>query len=155
MTLASVLRIPFPYPNTAQDRRTLALSGAALVVSTLILPAAYRDYKVFKSYGPGGLPNNALGWIVVRALFQPFGREMLSTDEYARRIAAAEGHGKGDDGFLILSEEQLGSRLGEERPVVGPHVVPQRQLTQLPEKAVMEVGCVPLRFVSYKLIVLS
>ncbi|KAJ5465406.1 hypothetical protein N7530_009193 [Penicillium desertorum] len=138
ITLTSVLRVPFPHPNTTQDRLTLALSAGALVVSTLILPAAYRDYKIFKSYGPGGLPNNALGWVVVRALFQPFGREMFSTDEYARRIAAAEGHGKGDDGFLILSEEQVGSRRGEERPVVGPHVVPQRQLTQLPDTAVME-----------------
>jgi len=56
-----------------------------------------------------------------------------------RRIEAAEGHGKGDDGFLVLSDEQLGSRRGEERPVVGPHVVPQRQLTQVPGEDVMEV----------------
>ena len=78
----------------------------------------------------------------MRTLFQPFGREMLSTDEYVQRIAAAEGHGKGDDGFLFLSEEQLGSRRGEERPVVGPHVAPQRQLTQVPDETVMEVCCV-------------
>ncbi|KAJ5519908.1 hypothetical protein N7463_000361 [Penicillium fimorum] len=133
-TLTSVLR----HFHTAQDRLTLALSAAALVVSTLILPAAYRDYKLFISYGPGGVPNNALGWVLVRALFQPFGREMFSTDEYVRRIEAAEGHGKGNDGFLSLSEEQLGSRRGEERPVVGPHVVPQRQLTQVPDEAIME-----------------
>ncbi|CAI7589235.1 unnamed protein product [Penicillium discolor] len=137
-TFTSVLRTPFQHPNTPPNRLTLALSAAALLVSTLILPAAYRDYKIFKSYGPGGLPNNALGWIIVRALFQPFGREMLSTDEYVQRVAAAEGHGKGDDGFLFLSEEQLGSRRGEERPVVGPHVAPQRQLTQVPDEAVME-----------------
>lgn len=78
----------------------------------------------------------------MRALFQPFGREMLSTDEYVQRVAAADGHGKGNDGFLFLSEEQLGSRRGEERPVVGPHVAPQRQLTQVPDEAVMEVCCV-------------
>ncbi|OQE38367.1 hypothetical protein PENCOP_c008G02610 [Penicillium coprophilum] len=135
-TLTSVLR-QFT-PHTAYDRLTLALSATALVVSTLILPAAYRDYKLFKSYGPGGIPNNALGWVIVRALFQPFGREMFSTDEYVRRIAAAEGHGKGNDGFLSLSEDQLGSRRGEEKPVVGPHVVPQRQLTQVPDEAIME-----------------
>ena len=127
------LRIP------TQDRLTLALSAAAVIASTLVLPAAYRDYKIFKSYGRGGVPNNALGWVLVRVLFQPFGREMFSTDEYVRRIEAAEGHGKGDDGFLVLSDEQLGSRRGEERPVVGPHVVPQRQLTQVPGEAVMEV----------------
>lgn len=71
---------------------------------------------------------------------------MLSTDEYVQRVAAAEGHGKGDEGFLFLSEEQLGSRRGKERPVVGPHVAPQRQLTQVPDETVMEVcyvSCVP------------
>lgn len=131
--------MPFPRPHTAHDRLTLALSAAALLASALILPAAYRDYKIFKSYGPGGLPNNALGWVIARAVFQPFGREMLSTDEYVQRIAAAEGHGKGDEGFLTLSEEQLGSRRGDGRPVIGPHVAPQRQLTQVPDEAVMEV----------------
>jgi hypothetical protein len=140
-TLAS-LSLPFPNLHTSQDRLTVALSATALLASTLILPAAYRDYKIFKSYGPGGPPHNALGWLIVRALFQPFGREMFSTDEYVRRIAAAEGHGTGDEGFLTLSEEQLGSRSAAERPVVGPHVAPQRQLTQVPDEAVMEVcGC--------------
>ncbi|CAI7596895.1 unnamed protein product [Penicillium bialowiezense] len=124
---ASALRIP---------TNRLSLTIAALAASTFVLPAAYRDYQIFKSYGPGGVPNNALGWILVRVLFQPFGREMLSTEEYVRRIEAAEGHGKGDDGFLALSGEQLGSRGA--RPVVGPHVVPQRQLTQIPDEAVME-----------------
>ena len=124
----SALRIP-------TNRLTLTL--AALAASAFVLPAAYRDYQIFKSYGPGGVPNNALGWILVRVLFQPFGREMLSTEEYVRRIEAAEGHGKGDDGFLALSGEPLGSRGA--RPVVGPHVVPQRQLTQIPDEAVMEV----------------
>ncbi|KAJ6011966.1 hypothetical protein N7499_013064 [Penicillium canescens] len=118
------------------SRVNVALSAFALLTSTLLLPAAYRDYKIFKSYGPGGVPNNALGWILVRVFFQPFGREMLSTDEYVRRIAAAEGHGKGDEGFLMLSE-----RRKEGRPVVGPHVVPQRQLTQVPDEVVMEKFC--------------
>lgn len=131
---ASLLRIP------SQDRLTLALSAATVIASTIVLPAAYRDYKLFTSYGPAGVPTNALGWVLVRVLFQPFGREMFSTEEYVRRIEAAEGHGKGDDGFLVLSEEELGSRRGEERPVVGPHVVPQRQLTQVPGEAVTEVS---------------
>ena len=33
------------------------------------------------------------------------------------------------------------SRRGKEGPVVGPHVAPQRQLTQVPDDAVMEVCC--------------
>ncbi|CAI7661234.1 unnamed protein product [Penicillium glandicola] len=150
MPITTLTSVSFPHPHTAQTRLTLALSAAALVVSTLILPAAYRDYKLYKSYGPGGVPNNALGWVIVRALFQPFGREMFSTDEYVRRMAAAEGHGKGDDGFLFLSEEQLGSRRGQERPLVGPHVVPQRQLTQVPDEAIMEKFCTAFSAFAYR-----
>lgn len=128
-------------PHTHQERLTLILGTAALLgTSSLLLPAAYRDYRTFKSYGPGALPNNFVGWLTVRMLLQPFKREMFSTEEYVRRVDAAEGHGKGDEGFLTLSEKQLEARRGEERPVVGPHVVPQRQLTQIPEEAVVEVS---------------
>jgi hypothetical protein len=77
--------------------------------------------------------------MTVRALFQPFGTEMLSTEVYVRRIDAAEGHGRGDEGYLTLSTAQLESRKGEGRPEVGPHVVPQRQVTQIPDEDVMEV----------------
>ncbi|KAJ5780290.1 hypothetical protein N7457_005450 [Penicillium paradoxum] len=134
-TAISGLRIPLPRP-TPPTRLTLALGAATVLASALVLPAAYRDYRIFKSYGPGGLPSNVLGWAIARMLFQPFGQEMFSTDEYVQRMAAAEGHGKGDDGFLALSEEQLQGR--GERPVIGPHVVPQRQLTQVPDEGIME-----------------
>ena len=68
---------------------------------------------------------------------------MFSTEEYVKRVEAAEGHGKGDEGFLELSPEQLASRSVTDRPVVGPHVVPQRQLTQIPDEEVMEVSVIP------------
>ncbi|GLI82083.1 hypothetical protein PoHVEF18_010484 [Penicillium ochrochloron] len=125
-------------PRSQQDRLNLALGTAAVLGSAFLLPAAYRDYRIFKSYGPGGVPNNILGWMTVRALFQPFGREMLSTEVYVRRIDAAEGHGRGDEGYLTLSTEQLESRKDEGRPEVGPHVAPQRQVTQIPDEDVME-----------------
>lgn len=78
----------------------------------------------------------------MRALFQPFKREMLSTEVYVKRIEAVEGHGKGEEAeaYLRLSEEQLAMRRRDGRPVVGPHVVPQRQVSQIPEEDVMEVG---------------
>ncbi|KAJ5175959.1 uncharacterized protein N7482_001836 [Penicillium canariense] len=125
-------------PQSQQDRLNLALGTAAVLGSTFLLPAAYRDYRTFKSYGPGGVPDNVIGWMTVRALFQPFGSEMLSTDVYVRRIDAAEGHGRGDDGYLNLSTAQLELRKQDGRPEVGPHVVPQRQLTQVPDEDVME-----------------
>ncbi|KAJ5666807.1 hypothetical protein N7462_011216 [Penicillium macrosclerotiorum] len=142
--LASALRT-IGFPRSQQDRFTLALGTAAVLGSAFLLPAAYRDYRTFKSYGPGGIPNNLLGWLTVRTLFQPFGREMLSTEVYLRRIDAAEGHGKGDDGYLTLSEEQLHAREKDGRPVVGPHVVPQRQITQIPDEDIMEKLCTSFR----------
>lgn len=126
-------------PRSQQDRLSLALGTAAVLGSAFLLPTAYRDYRIFKSYGPGGVPNNILGWMTVRALFQPFGTEMLSTEVYVRRIDAAEGHGRGDEGYLTLSTEQLELRKEEGRPEIGPHVVPQRQVTQIPDEDVMEV----------------
>lgn len=122
----------------SHNRLSVAV-GTAAVVGTLIVPSAYRDYRTFISYGASGVPINIFGWIYVRTVMQPLGREMLSTELYERRMAAAEGHGKGDEGFL--DETQLEDREGE-RPVIGPHVVPQRQLTQLPDERVREVRIV-------------
>lgn len=65
-----------------------------------------------------------------------------------RRMAAAEGHGKGNDGFLTIPEEQL--IRAPERPVIGPHVAPQRQLTQVPDEAVMKVySLLPIFLIIY------
>jgi hypothetical protein len=108
------------------------LAASVALGTAIILPKAIRDYRIFKSYGQGGPPSNVLGWIVVRGLFQPFGREMFSTAEYERAEQQQEG-------FLALSTEQLNSRSVSDRPVVGPHVAPQRQLTQIPDPAIMDV----------------
>jgi hypothetical protein len=142
MPLASILSSlpPLRLPHSYQERLNLALGTAAFLgTTTLLLPAAYRDYRTFKSYGQGGIPNNVIGWLIVRLLFQPFRGEMLDTEVYSRRIDAAEGHGMGGDGYLTLSKAQLATRSPQTRPEVGPHVVPQRQLTQVPDEDIMEV----------------
>ncbi|KAJ5407865.1 hypothetical protein N7509_001748 [Penicillium cosmopolitanum] len=141
MPLASILSsLPsLRLPHSSQERLNLALGTAAFLgTTTILLPAAYRDYRTFKSYGQGGVPNNVIGWLIVRLLFQPFRGEMLDTEVYSRRIDAAEGHGMGGDGYLTLSKEQLATRSPETRPEVGPHVAPQRQLTQIPDEYIME-----------------
>lgn len=147
MPLSSILS-SLRLPHSQQERLSLALSTAAFLgTTTILLPAAYRDYRVFKSYGQGGVPNNVIGWLIVRLLFQPFRGEMLGTDVYSRRIDAAEGHGQGDEGYLILSEEQLATRSPGNRPEVGPHVAPQRQLTQIPDENVKEVSSIHLGWI--------
>lgn len=139
-SLSSAVRsLALPRSLTQHGRLPVVLTTAAALLGTsVVVPVAYRDYCTFRSYGGGGVPDNVLGWLYVRLVMQPLGREMLSTDVYDRRVAAAEGHGKGDEGFL--TEEQLSAvRRTDARPVVGPHVSPQRQLTQIPVERVQEV----------------
>jgi hypothetical protein len=83
------------------------------------------------SYGPGGAPYNVFGWLVVTTLLRPLASEMFSTDMYDRN----------EDKKSWLSAGDLTIR--GERPVVGPHVVPQRQLNQVPGKEIKEVSFPP------------
>ncbi|EED14431.1 conserved hypothetical protein [Talaromyces stipitatus ATCC 10500] len=108
-------------------RRHPILTTATAVVIAAMSTSAYRDYGVFISYGPGGPPHNALGWFMSRFLATPFGQEMFNTGMYTRRMQNGE-----NASYIILTDGgQLPRRHGE-RPVIGPHVVPQRQLSQMP-----------------------
>ncbi|KAJ5651262.1 uncharacterized protein N7484_004985 [Penicillium longicatenatum] len=127
--------LPIRLPQTQQERFALALGTTAAIGTSLILPTLYRDYRIFRSYGAGGVPSNVFGWLIVRAIFQPFMGEMFGTEIYVQRVHALEGHGAGEAGFLTLAPEQV--RSGE-RPVVGPHAAPQRQLTQLPDEEIKD-----------------
>ena len=126
------LRLP-----TKNERLALILGTSAALGSTFLIPPIYHDYLTFTSYGPGGVPTNFFGWVLVRALFQPLRSEMFSTEVYTRQVDALEGHGAGGEGYLDLAPEQ--SRSVTDRPFVGPHVVPQRQLSQLPDEDIKEV----------------
>ena len=125
---SSLLHVPSHRNLTAFSTVTV------VIILSFILPKAYRDYRIFKSYGPGGVPYNVFGWLIVRCIFCSFGREVFSTSEYDWRIAAGE-----SQSFLTLTEEQLHARKADGRPVVGPHPVPQRQLTQIPDETVKQV----------------
>lgn len=116
------------------SRRTIAGTSrgnlVALTMATLglvLIPIAYHDYKMFLSYGPGGVPYNVLGWLGVSLVLAPLGSEMFSADEYDRN----------PDKRSWLPDEEIPKREGE-RPRVGRHVVPQRQLNQLPGKEMKE-----------------
>ena len=115
--------------NTNPQTTRLALSALTAGILAITVPKAYRDYQTFVSYGPGGIPNNAFGWLLVSLLFNPIGREMLSTDVYDRKINSGET-------MSLLPDIQ--PRKGG-RPIVGPHAVPQRQISCIPEADVREV----------------
>lgn len=117
---------------------TTSILGLGLGLSFLI-PKAYHDYRTFISYGPGGIPNNGFGWLLVSLILNPFRREMLGTDIYDAKVEAGET-------TSLLSSSSIQPRKGE-RPVVGPHAVPQRQLSDFPGSEVKEV-CLYISFTS-------
>lgn len=108
---------------------TIIASSILAVLSATAAPAIYRDYRAFLSLGPGGVPHNVIGWLGVSLLLCPFGREMFSTEVYDRN----------PDKRSFLSEDDVPRRKGR-RPVVRRHVVPQRQVDQIPGAEMKEVG---------------
>ena len=109
------------YGNT-----TIAVTTISIASIFALTPLAYRDYKLFLSYGPGGVPYNAFGWLITRLVLGPMTSETLSIDVY-------EGQ---EDKRSWLPE---GLQRKGERPIVGPHAVPQRQLSQVAGKKIQQV----------------
>ena len=81
-------------------------------------------------YGPSGLPYNVFGWLLATVVLRPLTSEVFSTALYSRAIE--------QDARSWLPESVLKKRKGE-RPAVGPHAAPQRQLDQIPGKEVQKV----------------
>jgi hypothetical protein len=102
----------------------------AAVATTILLPVAIRDYSIYKSYGPGGLPYNLVGWLITN-LLRLLSREQLSTDPYhdSDLHFVSEGGGLLPPGFPCRESA---------RPKIGPHPIPQRQLSQLPSVEMRE-----------------
>jgi hypothetical protein len=85
------------------------------------------DYRQWKALGKGGIPYNLKGWWIVQG-FKRLAREPFTTDMYLARR---------DDPEEMSRLEQLPYRQGE-RPKLGKHPVPHRQITQLPDGALKE-----------------
>lgn len=107
--------------------RTTIIFTSIVLISLGLAPSAYRDYRTFLSYGPGGVPYNLVGWLFTTLFLGPLGSEMLSIGIYEQS----------EDESTWLPARGLVAREGG-RPVIGPHVVPQRQLSQIPDKHVQE-----------------
>ncbi|KAL1605370.1 hypothetical protein SLS60_004918 [Paraconiothyrium brasiliense] len=110
-----------------RSHRTMVFCTASAAV---LLPFAVRDYQLYLSYGPGGLPYNAFGWLLANTL-RVFSREQLSPKPYDdNKLPFADESGYLPTGFLPRRESP--------RPKLGSHPVPQRQLEQLPSADVRQ-----------------
>ena len=99
---------------------TLAALGLAAIA-----PFAIRNYLTYLSYGPGGLPHNVFGWLIANVM-RLLSREQLSTRPYSSKSLYLSGSsGSLPPGFP--------PRRTSSRPQFGPHPVPQRQVSQLPD----------------------
>lgn len=103
-----------------RDRKPVfAAIVAGILGSLALLRAAWLDYKVFLSYGPGGIPYNLLGWFVSGIILRPLGINVLDTSKFE----------KYEDKRSWLCDDWPEKRRGE-RPRIGPHPIPRRQLDQ-------------------------
>ncbi|PWY84720.1 hypothetical protein BO94DRAFT_110937 [Aspergillus sclerotioniger CBS 115572] len=133
------LSLSLPTHTSSHFTTTLSTTTLTLTTLTIILcPLAYKNYKTYLSYGPGGAPYNLLGWFGVTFLLYPFGRNMTSTTIYEKKIASGE-----TESFISEDVDTLLGELKRERAVVGPHYVPQRQVVEgeFAGEEVREVSC--------------
>lgn len=115
--------------SDTQNSKFSVIQIVLLSISAAAMRSAYRDYRNYMDLGPGGTPHNVMGWLLVSLVFCPLGQEMLSTDRYDCD----------SDKISLIGDVPL--RHGG-RPIVGRHVVPQRQIDQKPSVEIMEVSII-------------
>ena len=108
---------------------TVGLVVVGIVIAALCLSVCWRDYHLYLSYGPGDLPYNVQGWFISTFVLRPWSRDALRTDVY---------DGKLDMEKWLPDDWPRKPRSGD-RPDIGPHPVPQRQLTQLSTPKIHQV----------------
>lgn len=121
-------RFPAPYPTLV----------SILSILLLVSPWLYNNYLEFLALGPGGMPYNARGWLMA-LFFKMFERNTLTTKEYDRDSNKSR--------WLDNSKGSLPNRQGP-RPNSGFHVVPVRQLNQIPPEEMAKVCHCHLRSLS-------
>ncbi|KIV86510.1 hypothetical protein PV11_02120 [Exophiala sideris] len=115
--------------NNLQQRTSGYLSAfltIGLVSAAIVGRLAWEDYQIFLGYGPGGMPYNVRGWFITNYL------RFMSINTLDTRKMEAD-----PDKRSWLSASDLKARTGE-RPKVGRHPVPQRQIEQIPAEDVRQ-----------------
>lgn len=107
----------------------LATRGTLVGGVTAFLILAYRDYQAFLALGAGGLPHNAIGWLINALVLRPLA---LS---YSSRLYVGDYPNNGASKAIA----NLPKREGKRPTAAG--IVPHRQMTDQATKSMME----PLR----------
>lgn len=110
-------------------RKQYSAIAVAALTSLVLGRAAWKDYKLYRSYGPGGLPSNVFGWTVTNIL-RLIGIDMTDVSKAEKDADQRSWLGEG----WPSRKSRDGSR-----PSVGPHPIPQRQLDQHGPKDVQQV----------------
>ena len=120
-------------PSAVKHHPTASLT--ALAAASVTLAWLRSNYLEFKALGPGGLPYNFRGWLIA-LLLKAVSRETLSCGEYDQDP---------DQNTWFDDHDSIPVRAGV-RPRYGFHVVPARQLDQIPSKESMQVSRVRYPF---------
>lgn len=102
---------------------------AGIVTSIVLGRAAYYDYQVYLSYGPGGMPYNVGGWLFTSTVARALSINMFDVRDFE----------KSPDERSWLGRDWPEQPRSGMRPKLGPHPIPQRQLDQHPSSEVQEV----------------
>jgi hypothetical protein len=102
---------------------------AGVLTSIVLGRAAYHDYQVYLSYGPGGMPYNVGGWLFTSTVARALSINMFDVRDFE----------KSPDERSWLGRDWPERPRSGMRPKLGPHPIPQRQLDQHPSSEVQEV----------------
>lgn len=127
------LSLPLPLPLERIQPVTVFLHRHSRLLTTsvilgFVIQRALSNYRAYLALGPGGLSYNVSGWLLALC-FQPFSREKLSTEQYDQ-------DGNKDSYF---DKGEIKERRGD-RPKMGWHVFPSRQLDRHAPVAMRKVG---------------
>lgn len=97
-------------------------SALLSTLAVLTIPRAWRNYKAYLALGPGGVPYNPFGWLISLAA-TAISHETLSTRMYNAEAQAGEGY--------LEEGGHIPERRGD-RPMIGWHCLPHRQINKIP-----------------------
>lgn len=116
-----------------RDRKPVFVALVLSLIGTIATArAAWNDYKLYLSYGPGGLPYNVGGWMISNSL------RFIGINPYDTK--KVDGN---TDKRVWLGEDWPKKRRAGGRPRVGPHPIPSRQLDQHTTAEMQKVRSIP------------